>query len=271
MAKQEIHIGSQSNDGTGDSIRHAFIKVNSNFTELYSVFGVSGTIRFTDLDDTAATYAENQIIMAKNNYTVGSTEVTSLAARTLLSGDNSLLIDTDTDATLDIQINPTLEINSLRTTILTAGSAVDIGTITGQWSLSPGSTLESLSADLAEYYTSDESYSPGTVVIFGGSKEVTISTRSNDSSMAGVVSSEPAYILNSSIKPDGVCIALVGRVPCKVIGRVKKGDLLTTSNVPGHAMKCLNPSMSIGSIIGKAITDKETDDAGVIEISVIKS
>jgi hypothetical protein len=63
-----------------------------------------------------------------------------------------------------------------------------------------------------------------------------------------------------------VCIALVGRTPCKVIGKIKKGDLLTTSNTPGYAIKALDPKL--GSIIGKALENKDTGEAGVIEIAV---
>ena len=56
MAKQEIDIGVEGNDGTGDSIRESFKKVNENFTEIYAVFGLGGTISFTSLDDTPTNY-----------------------------------------------------------------------------------------------------------------------------------------------------------------------------------------------------------------------
>ena len=46
MAKEEVDIGIEGNDGTGDSIRESFKKVNQNFTELYAVFGLGGTIAF---------------------------------------------------------------------------------------------------------------------------------------------------------------------------------------------------------------------------------
>ena len=52
MAKQDINIGVEGNDGTGDSIRESFKKVNENFTELYAVFGVGGQINFTTPCDT---------------------------------------------------------------------------------------------------------------------------------------------------------------------------------------------------------------------------
>jgi hypothetical protein len=63
-----------------------------------------------------------------------------------------------------------------------------------------------------------------------------------------------------------VCLALAGRVPCKVIGRVKKGDMLTTSATPGYAVRATTPTL--GAIIGKAIEDKDYGEAGVITVAV---
>jgi hypothetical protein len=63
-----------------------------------------------------------------------------------------------------------------------------------------------------------------------------------------------------------VCIALAGRVPCKVVGRVKKGDMLTTAATPGYAVKALNPTL--GSIIGKALEDKDYGESGVIQVAI---
>ena len=84
--------------------------------------------------------------------------------------------------------------------------------------------------------------------------------------MAGVVSTDPGFIMNSELQGTRACIALQGRVPCKVVGRVKKGDLLTTSAIPGHAAKAIDPK--IGTIIGKALEDKDYTEAGVIEVAV---
>jgi hypothetical protein len=158
---------------------------------------------------------------------------------------------------------------TLQSTSLTTGSTTTSGTITGNWTLDTGSKLQATYADLAEYYEGDKEYEPGTVVVFGGGKEVTISTLINDTTLAGVVTTNPAYILNAKQEGAKVCIALVGRTPCKVIGRIRKGDLLTTSNTPGYAVKALNPTL--GAIIGKALENKDYGEAGVIEIAVGRS
>jgi hypothetical protein len=74
-------------------------------------------------------------------------------------------------------------------------------------------------ADLAERYQADAEYLPGTVLIFGGDAEVTQSTERMDRRAAGVVSTDPAYLMNSSlVGKNTVTLALTGRVPCKVSG-----------------------------------------------------
>jgi hypothetical protein len=144
-----------------------------------------------------------------------------------------------------------------------SGSA---GVITGQWTLSGASTLQATYADLAEWYTSDEEYDSGSVVVFGGTAEVTTTKFTGDSRVAGVVSTNPAYIMNVGCEGVRVCVALQGRVPVKVVGVIKKGDLITTSATPGYGTKAIDPK--IGTIIGKAIADKLDPGRGIVEVAV---
>jgi hypothetical protein len=161
--------------------------------------------------------------------------------------------------------SPTIS-GAITTTNITTGDAYTAGTITGAWSLSANSTLQATYADLAEYYEGDAQYEPGTVLVFGGDKEVTTTDMINDTRSAGVVTTNPAYVMNSEQTGIKVCLALAGRIPCKVVGRVKKGDMLTTSATPGYAVKALTPTL--GAIIGKALEDKDYGEAGVIQIAV---
>ena len=153
---------------------------------------------------------------------------------------------------------------TLKSTSLTTGASTTRGDITGEWHIS--GTFEATYADLAEYYEGDQEYEPGTVLVFGGDKEVTTTVQMNDTRSAGVVTTDPAYVMNEGQTGIKVCIALAGRVPCKVVGRVKKGDMLTTSATPGCAVKATNPTL--GAIIGKALEDKDYGEAGVIQIAV---
>ena len=154
---------------------------------------------------------------------------------------------------------------TLYSTSLNAGSPSATGTITGNWGIS-GQLTATYGADLAEWYVADKQYEPGTVLVFGGDKEVTTTSTINDTRLAGVVTTNPAYVMNGQHAEGGACIALAGRIPCKVLGRIKKGDMLTTSGIPGVAVKALDPKL--GAILGKALEDKDTGEISVIEIAV---
>ena len=119
-------------------------------------------------------------------------------------------------------------------------------------------------ADLAERYEADAILEPGTVVCFGGEKEITACDHENDHAVAGVVSTDPAYMMNSAAGNNDThpYIALTGRVPVKVVGPVAKGDLLVASGVKGHAMA--NNNAKAGTIIGKAIGSSDAGE-GVVE------
>ena len=159
-------------------------------------------------------------------------------------------------------------LSALTTTVITTGAATTAGTITGAWTLTSGSTLQATYADLAEWYTSDKKYEPGTVLVFGGTHETTTTDKLADTRAAGVVTTNPAYTMNNELAKtiNSVCLALQGRVPCKVIGKVNKGDLLTTAASPGYAIRANNPA--VGTIIGKALESKDYDQSGLIEIAV---
>ena len=127
-----------------------------------------------------------------------------------------------------------------------------------------GTSTTAKYADLAERYSSDADYEPGTVVDFGGDAEVTISNINGSQYVAGVVSTNPAYLMNSGLEEGSVAVALTGRVPCKVTGRIRKGQMMV-SNGDGTARAENNPTM--GSVIGKAL-ENFAGGTGVIEVVV---
>jgi len=152
------------------------------------------------------------------------------------------------------------------TTLNTLAAAVGGSTVTGNWTLDPGATFQATYADLAEWYSADTEYEPGTVLVFGGDRELTTTAKINDTRVAGPVTTNPAYTLNAAQKGTRACIALQGRVPVKVVGTIKKGDLLTTSTIPGYACHAVNPQ--VGTIIGKALEDKAFEEGGIIEVAI---
>jgi hypothetical protein len=122
-----------------------------------------------------------------------------------------------------------------------------------------------LYADLAESYQGDAAYSPGTVVKFGGEHEVTISDSDHDPCVAGVVSTKPAYHMNSGLTgPNVAVVALAGRVPCLVQGPVRKGQMMVSAP-NGRARAETAPQM--GAVIGKALENFD-GEFGTIEIVV---
>jgi hypothetical protein len=124
-------------------------------------------------------------------------------------------------------------------------------------------------ADLAERYESDKPYEVGTVLIIGGEKEVTTTNVKANTAVIGIVSKNPAYMMNSDAGTDEThpYIALKGRVFCKIVGAVKKGDLLVTSFHPGYATAWAEGD-SPNAVIGKALSGQEKG-YGVIEVLVV--
>jgi len=133
-----------------------------------------------------------------------------------------------------------------------------------------GTATSAQYADLAERYQADAEYLPGTVLIFGGDAEVTQSTERMDRRAAGVVSTDPAYLMNSSlVGKNTVTLALTGRVPCKVSGYVRKGDLMISGVDNGVAEAWREESSPpAGSIIGKSLEDKDSRGINVIEVVI---
>ena len=148
-------------------------------------------------------------------------------------------------------------------TTLSTGANSTAGTITGNWTLTAGSRLTATYADLAEYYEADVKYLPGTVLMFGGDKEVTLA-EDGTSKVAGVVSTNPAYVMNSTCPGLLTAVALQGRVPCKVRGKISKGDMLISG---GNGFARPNQFPAMGTVIGKALQDFDGYE-GVIEVAV---
>jgi hypothetical protein len=224
-------------------------------TTFYGTFSGSSTNVSNALSlGTHLSYASGSTYDGSAARTINIDATSANTASTIVARDNNNNFSAGAVTVVDLYTN------SLRAN--NGGSAI----VTGTWTLNTGASFQATYADLAEYYEGDQEYESGTVLVFGGDKEVTTTTQINDTRSAGVVTTNPAYTMNQEQTGIRVCIALAGRVPCKVVGRVKKGDMLTTSATPGYAVKALNPTL--GSIIGKALEDKDYGEAGVIQVAV---
>ena len=150
-----------------------------------------------------------------------------------------------------------------------AGNAVgNIGSSSTYFNKLFAQATTALYADLAENYRADADYAPGTVVVFGGTQEITVSDRSHDTRVAGVVSTNPAHLMNSGMGGEhAVTVALTGRVPCWVQGPVAKGDRLVNISA-GTAGRLDEDLAQIGCMVGKSLEDITTTQRLLIEVSV---
>ena len=146
-----------------------------------------------------------------------------------------------------------------------ANATGNIGSSTSYFNQVFATSTTALYADLAEYYRADAEYSPGTVLVFGGNNEVTLCEVANDVRVAGVVTTQPAYVMNAKLSGKfTVAVALQGRVPVQVLGPVSKGDLMV-AGINGHTQA--NNQARAGTILGKSLENFD-GATGIIEIAV---
>jgi hypothetical protein len=117
-------------------------------------------------------------------------------------------------------------------------------------------------ADLAEKYLPDREYEVGTVMVIGGEKEITACSQNQRA--VGVISDNPAFMMNKDLE-GGVYVALKGRVPVKVIGRIKKGQDLIAAD---HGCAIMAPSDS-SRVFAVALETSDDEGVKIIEALVL--
>jgi hypothetical protein len=229
-----------------------FATVNGNFR-----VNVGGT-------NTATFSTDGLNLISGDAYSINGTSV--LNATTLGSAVvNSSL--TTVGSLTGLTVNGT---TSARAITVQADNTYDIGASGSRFATIYGVTFSGVSttakyADLAENYVADAEYAPGTVVEFGGEHEVTACTHDMCRRVAGVVSTDPAYLMNSELAAEHVvAVALQGRVPCRVTGTVRKGDLMVSA---GNGCSRAEADPKVGTVIGKALADFDGTE-GVVEVVV---
>jgi hypothetical protein len=165
---------------------------------------------------------------------------------------------------ITVSAAPIIEFNSEGILNRLANGFGNIGNTSSYFNTVFARATSALYADLAEIYDSDQDYPPGTVLVFGGDREVTQSLESHDPRAAGVVSTEPAYLMNTA--ESGSAVALLGKVPCRVIGPISKGDLLVTSDIPGVAQRMQR--WVPGAVLGKSLEDVSDSTESIINIVI---
>lgn len=220
---------------------------------LDSAFAVSGEV-------------DEKVLVWNNGFTYSATSNGNVAdSYVKVSATNTVSFNQINSPSLS-DVNTISTVDNLLAVEMYSDSTMPVVVMHGAWELAANSTLESTYADLAEFYEADSNYEPGTVLVFGGEKEVTLGNKMGDHRVAGVVTTDPAYIMNKKCPGKKACIALQGRVPVLIVGRAKKGDILISAARPGYAVVCNTPSP--GTVIGKCLEDKISDAPGLIEVAV---
>lgn len=248
-----------------------------NATRLETVNGgakVTGNLEVTGDFVTADT--DNLSEGSTNLYHTSTRVNTLIDARVTNSFVDALNVDADTLDSLDSGSFLRSDANDTHSGTITpnADNSIDLGSGSLRYNQVfavsfEGTATSAKYADLAERYLPDASYDVGTVMVFGGSKEVTQSTKQNCPSIAGVVSTDPAFLMNAELE-GGITLALRGRVPVKVTGAVRKGDVLICSNTPGHAEAAPFKGYHVTgpSMIGVAISEHLSSGTGVVEAQI---
>jgi len=178
---------------------------------------------------------------------------------------------TSAGALMDSELTGIAHVKSLNQALTTTSSPTFTAVTATDFN---GTATYAKYADLAERYAADAPYEEGTLVMFGGEAEVTSAQGYGSTKIAGVVSTKPAFAMNDAAGNSEThpFIALQGRVPCKVVGTVSKGDILVASDISGVATvwteTTVDPRMT--AYVGIAIEDKTAGGEGYVEVKVGK-
>ena len=231
--------------------------------------GDTGTVTSTMLANNAvgtSQIANNSVTVDKLNVASSTLTVDTLVANTItgtadIASQVALTADNTSNATKYITFSdsPTGNQGLKTDTGLFYNPASNVLTTTA---------TQAQYADLAEKYTSDKEYEEGTIMCIGGHAETTACNIDHCQSIAGVVSDIPAYLMNHDLEGTSVNIALTGRVPVKICGPVRKGDMIVSCEKAGCGRRESEPRP--GTLIGKSLVNDDRQEERLIECVVGK-
>ena len=242
--------------GIGTSSPSQKLVVNGTDARIY----LTGANTDIDMDGSAS----GQLSLDGNAYAFGialnssgANLYTNSVSRDLIFGVNETEVMRVTNDSVGIGTS------SPSDTLTVAGTGNFSGNVTASYFV--GTATEALYADLAEKYVADAHYEPGTVMVIGGDKEVTASNSYMDPTVSGIVSTNPAFLMNKDLTAEHVVdLALTGRVPCKVHGIINRGDMIVSGNIAGVGTSCTDPKF--GTVVGKALENYNSKEVGIIEV-----
>jgi hypothetical protein len=212
--------------------RSALTANNFNATAVYAgtIGNTGASLQGATIAVTGASTANSYTAISVSAGTIGNTGATLTGTLSTAAQTNITSLGTLTS----LGVSGAITVNSTSgVTAIANGGTNGIGNIgtssTGFNTVFAKSTSAQY-ADLAECYIADAAYAPGTVIDFGGDNEVTLSVTDASRRVAGVVTTNPAYLMNSHLEAEFVAaIALQGRVPTLVQGLIVKGDTMVSA------------------------------------------
>ena len=222
---------------------------------------VSGTNLTGNLTGTILTASQPNITTLAGVTSIGASGATTLTGILQTAAQTNV---TSLGTLTGLTVSGTIAANANNTINIGAAGTVFATVFATTFS---GVSTTAKYADLAENYLSDSNYAAGTVVVFGGAQEITTTTLFADATVAGVISTNPAYLMNDAL--DGQPVALRGRVPVQVQGFTRKGDLLVTSSIAGVAVSVGRDAGYGIAVFAKALENKTTTEIGIIEAVII--
>jgi hypothetical protein len=268
-------LHSSANAGTLDGFDSPYFLDYNNFTNT-PASGVTYTAG-SGISLTGSVFANTSPDQTVALTGVGATSITGTYPNFTITST-----DTNTNTTYTAGTNVSISVGNVISSTDTitdiTGSIVpatdntyDLGSTTKKYANVYGHSIEATFADLAERYATDVPYEVGTVVVFGGEAEITLTVTAGDVSVAGVISTNPAIKLNAEAGNSQThpYVALRGRVPCMLVGPVSKGDLIVTAdNEPGYAQS-IGKNDAGHSVFAKSITTDLSVGKKVIEVVIL--
>lgn len=293
------NITSSANIAAGNISATGLITATGNITSTANVRGgnlisngtatVTGTITAGNVVTGGTISASGNITSAGNvsgQFFLGNgSQLTGLSAAVtvtkIVNGLSNAEINTS-DGNLAVSIGGVANVMVVTTTSAIVGNLVvangittttantaNIGSVANPFNTVHARATTAQYADVAERFEADELLTPGTVVELGGIKEITRVKQDLSENVFGVISTRPAYTMNGMAGTDDTHppVAMTGRVPVQILGKVRKGDRLVSAG-NGLARAAEPGEATAFNVIGRALGDKHTEELGTVEAIV---
>ena len=252
-----------------------FLRSDINTSTAYQLTIGGGLIVGSDLNVTTTSNTEVQLYNVTNNKDLNF-YVTRGGVQTKAIGITGLNAAVSTFANLSVgdRLSVTGATSVGGNIIPTVNNSLNLGSASFKFAnvhatYLVGTSVSAQYADLAERFEADTAYLPGTVVALGGAKEITAAQEDLSEDVFGVISTKAAFLMNGEAGSDIThpAVAVNGRVPVRVIGRVRKGDRLVSAGA-GLARSATRTEITAFNVIGRALENKDTMNEGTVEAIV---